>query len=408
MSNQRTRNRSSNNTPVDGHFSNLHEAKEKNYRTCIVHGHEVKVWGAQSGCRGLEQALVVALKGILARFEPDFPIALMADHHPAEMGVVGSVVASSTLVVPDCIGADVGCGVSASCLGLKPQLLERELLQTLFAQIVEAIPCGTKQQQSADLAAERAEFWQEIEKLSFVGRAQFRKLKYQLGTLGGGNHFIELARDEHDQHWLLVHTGSRYLGGLLQRVYHKRNLPLHSAESEKFFQAQEKVLTFARMSRRHIADKIVEVFEQNLKEPIDVTERIDVPHNFVTFDSQCGVPVAVHRKGACHAPSGTFAIVPGSMGTGSFLVQGRGNIDSYSSISHGAGRVLSRGEAFRTLSTKDLFRDMASIVWAEDDSLKDEAPRAYKNLTDVIRAQRDLLKVHRRLQPVLVVKGGRR
>jgi len=380
-------------------------APDAHYRICKILGAEVRVWGAAAS-RALNREVTVALRAVIKRVDPALPIALMADHHPAEHGVVGSVIPSDDRLVPDLIGSDCGCGVLARRLRTSGEDLGIEALRKLFDGVRRAVPVGTAQNKQVDSHIEELEIWNDLRKAPFVSPHELRRLRYQLGSLGGGNHFIELAEDSANQIWLLVHTGSRYLGGLLNNYFRGRDIPLGTDEAESFLRSQDSVLEFARQSRREIADRVVQCMETiGFGECIESQEEVDLAHNFIELDITDS-PIAIHRKGACSAREGEHGVIPGSMGVGSYLVEGRGSSASYRSSSHGAGRILSRGEAFRQLSSRDLFRDMKEVVWAESEKLKDEAPRAYKDLDQVMRGQRDLLKIRTALRPLLSIKGG--
>jgi tRNA-splicing ligase RtcB len=227
-----------------------------------------------------------------------------------------------------------------------------------------------------------------------------------LGSLGGGNHFIELASDESGKIWLLVHSGSRYLGGLLSERYREKALRLDSEEAECFMSDQRIVIDFAAASRREMARRVIEcVSEATGIEAAPEMPYIDLAHNYIELKHLEGELHAIHRKGACSAAEGDYGVIPGSMGSSTYITVGRGSEASYCSSSHGAGRALSRGEAFRRLSTPNLMRSMDGIVWSESARLKDEAPDAYKCIDAVMSAQSDLVRVRRRLTPLLSVKG---
>ncbi len=389
---------------IDGKFTN-NQSEGENFRTCSILGREVRVWGAE-GIRSLSHEVTAALRTVIKKVRPVLPVALMADYHPAELGVVGSVVVSGEYVVPDVIGSDCGCGVYAMRTAIRVEDIEKDQLQRLFTEILKCIPVGAAQNSEVLFHVQALPLWEQLLSLPFVSSHDVRKLRHQLGSLGGGNHFIELASDPEDCIWLLVHSGSRYLGGLLKEYYRGRIILLGTEEGSHFFREQQIVLDYARRSRQEMADRVMECLKKigdfNI---VKGNQEIDLAHNFIELKTSSEAPVAIHRKGACAADESVLGVIPGSMGTGSYIVEGRGNPASYNSSSHGSGRLFSRSEAFKRLSLRDFIKDMEGIVWSRSDRLKDEAPRAYKDLDAVIRAQRDLIRVVHRLEPILSIKG---
>jgi tRNA-splicing ligase RtcB len=364
-----------------------------------------RVWGAD-GTRCLSKEVVGALRSVIKRAPSQLPIALMADYHPAEVGVVGSVVASEEDVIPDLIGGDCGCGVFAVATGVPASSIDTQKRRKLYERILQTVPVGTAQNAEVLESVRSLPLWDRLVALPFVSGRDLRKLRYHLGTLGGGNHFVEIATDPDQQVWVLIHTGSRYLGGLLRQHYLGRSINVASDEIHSFILQQDAVLDYARASRREVGARVVTCLAEVAHRPIQADgEQIDVPHNFIEIRVQSSGSVALHRKGACPADVGQVGLICGSMLTGSYVVEGRGAASSYLSSSHGAGRLFSRGEAFRTLSKREVERDMEGIVWSGSERLKDEAPRAYKDLDTVMRSQRDLVRVRHHLKPVISVKG---
>lgn len=381
------------------------KSEEGNFRTCNILGAEIRVWGAD-GIRGLSPVVTAALRTIIKRVRPTLSVALMADYHPAKLGVVGSVIASGEHLVPDVIGSDCGCGVYAMCTGLSVEQLTASQRKDLYKEIRSCVPVGAAQNAKVQAHLQELPLWEQLQTTPFVSSHDVRKLCHQLGSLGGGNHFIEFALDTENTIWLLVHSGSRYLGGLLKEHYQGKAIELGGAEASQFFAAQSTVLEYARMSRKEMADRALKCLSRICNvDNVRGQQEIDLVHNFIELRSDSGPTLAVHRKGACSAEEGQPGVIPGSMGTGSYIVEGRGSPASYCSSSHGAGRILSRGDAFRCLSARELTKDMNGIVWSGSEKLKDEAPRAYKDLEAVIRAQRDLVRVRHRLMPILSIKG---
>ena len=371
-------------------------------RRCWVSGAEIRVWGAESA-RGIPRDIVNGVRWIVRRIGTGHPIALMADHHPAEPGVIGSVAVSSAALVPELIGGDCGCGVFAARLPVTVAELELAELQELYRHLERRIPVGTGQRRSEDYPLTVPDdLWDSLGESPALAPRDIRRLRLQLGTLGGGNHFVELAADDEGAIWLLIHSGSRYLGGLIRTHYNGRALPLGSQDADRFLALHHSALLFAALSRRAMAEEALAALH-DLHPATDwrLVDEIDLPHNFVELRDD----LAVHRKGACKADPGLRGIIPGSMGTYSYLVEGRGAPASYWSSSHGAGRRLSRGDAFRSISPARLRREMQRMVWSGSDRLRDESPSAYKDIDAVMRAQRELVAVTHRLRPLLSLKG---
>lgn len=375
---------------------------ERDFRVCRIQNQLVRVWGAEG--RRVSSEVIAALRPVTRVLRSELPYALMPDFHPAEYGVVGSVIPSEELIVPALIGSDAGCGVCAHRLG-RVVLPDPSRLQGLYEAIARRIPTGSNEHRTRPREASDLPLWARLASLPFAKKFELSKLERQFGTLGGGNHFIELGQDENDDLWLMVHTGSRFLGGLLARHYGKKTLEIGSDEAHAFMRDHEVVLDYAAESRRAIASAVLALFPSVLHQQPRFEESIDLVHNFVKFESQEGRSIAVHRKGACRAREGELGIIPGSMGTSSFIVRGRGVAESYASSSHGAGRVLARGQAFRTLRPSDLQRDMKGIIWSGSDKLRDESPRAYKDIRHVMKAQSELVGQVHTLRPLLSVKG---
>jgi len=388
----------------DGYFLN-NKQPEGNERICRISDVEIRVWGAQ-GIRALPQEITSVLRTIIKKAQQQLPIALMPDYHLARYGVVGTVIPNSRVVVPDLIGGDCGCGVYAACTELKIQRVGSEKWQGLYKKLISRIPVGTATNREVRETIKDLSLWEQIGALPFVASHDLRKLKHQLGSLGSGNHFIEISADETGTVWIVIHSGSKYLGGLLNAYYHQRVMPIDHPDVEQFFKHQHAILEFARISRLEMGNRVLEcLLETGINDNRNVIREIDLTHNFVEIKSPSNQQLAIHRKGACSAEKGQAGIIPGSMGTGTCIVEGRGSPVSYSSSSHGSGRKFSREDAFHALSTKEFLNDMKGIVWSGSQKLKDEAPRAYKNLDSVMKAQRDLVQVCHRLKPILSVKG---
>ncbi|NVB43235.1 RtcB family protein [Pseudenhygromyxa sp. WMMC2535] len=355
-------------------------------------------------------------------------IAVMPDVHLASEVCVGVAVATHARLYPAAVGSDIGCGMAAlafdkeaaAALARGPQLL---------AALGRAVPViRHPRRRCPPLPEDLAE---RPLSASTLERAKHEEGALQLGSLGRGNHFVELQRDDHGQLWAMVHTGSRGLGQRIRKWHEARANPAADADTQAHAQAGglpsldadspagraylsdlEFALAYADHNRERILAALTDILADTLgAQPLPQT-KVSCQHNFVRREHHViegeGRSLWVHRKGAISAGEGELGIIPGSMGSCSYLVEGRGEPDSLCSSSHGAGRALARGEAFRSISTKQLRRELRGVCFDERlaERLRDEAPGAYKDIGAVMRAQRELTRILERLQPLLVFKGG--
>lgn len=338
----------------------------------------------------------------------------MADAH-VSMGIaVGTVFATRREIVPGALGGDLGCGMSASRLSGPSCSPTRGDLERILAGWSARIPVGD------------AVFRRGVGTVAPpVGvDLSTRALDHQLpsllarhlGTLGGGNHFVELDRDHAGELWLLVHTGSRGLGAAVAKHHGAAarvttdalaSLRVDDAVGAAALADLLAAARFAAANRAEIASAATAVVREVLDVDVTVDDAVDVPHNHVAEETHGGEPLLVHRKGAVAVPAGVRVLVPGSMGTASYVVEGLGNPVSFGSCSHGAGRVLSRSHARAGITRAAFERSMSRVVYPRGDPrrLVEEAPAAYRDIRRVIAAQRDLIEPLVRLEPLLVLKG---
>lgn len=338
-------------------------------------------------------------------------VAVMPDVHLAGSACVGSVVATRTLLVPELLGSDLGCGVAALDLGASARGIERAQLERTLAALSRAIPTrmDPKARLPDSLAAPLS--------TARLTRVLEHDARVELGTLGRGNHFLELQADEEARLWLMVHTGSRALGPAIQahhaaaathRVAGLAALVADSEAGRGYLADHDRALAFARANRRVLAERAAEVVQETLGATPDWDTWRDCHHDVVRRESHEGEPLWVHRKGAVPADEGADVLVPGSMGTGSVHALGRGEPRALRSSAHGAGRAQSRAEARRRVDRTALAREMGDVIYDTRlaSRLVEEAPSAYKDLARVLRDQRELVRVTRRLRPLLVLKGA--
>ncbi len=347
----------------------------------------------------------------VARIEDVAIIAAMPDLHFANAVCVGAVVATRTMIFPDAVGGDIGCGMAALRFeNYQGELADPAVASKLFQLLKEHVPISKHSSRVAilpeDLLASKLSAPVLEAKKHSVGRVQF-------ASLGRGNHFVEFQRDEEGELWLMVHSGSRGIGQGI-REFHGggkgalRGIIAESDDGQAYLRDMNWALHYARESRRQMVQEVTQCVEECMGLRPCWPSYFDCQHNFVREEEYEDEPYWVHRKGAISARSGELGIIPGSMGSASYHVSGRGNTESLCSASHGAGRCKSRTEAFGSTSTERLVREMKG-VWFDRriaNRLRDEAPSAYKDISVVMRAQRELVRIVRKLQPILVYKGG--
>jgi tRNA-splicing ligase RtcB len=352
------------------------------------------------------------------RWAPDVQrVAVMPDVHLAEDVCVGVAVATTELLYPQAVGGDIGCGMLAVPLDAAAAALsEPRIAGRLLASLGNSIPARRRNRRqtipmSGDLShAELSD--SRLQRLwSTTGALEF-------ATIGSGNHFVELQADESDRLWLMVHSGSRGLGPAIRDHHLARSTLaggglkcLKSGEDSgiAYLSDARSARRYAQENRRQIALLVGEALRDVLGSgQLQWAETITSDHNHVERETHGALTLWVHRKGAMPAWPGQAGVLPGSMGTCSYHVVGRGCSDALCSSAHGAGRILSRTEARRKITPRELRRQMGSVWYdfRQSERLRDEAPGAYKDIRAVARAQRDLVKVVRVLRPVLSYKGS--
>jgi len=343
----------------------------------------------------------------------------MPDVHLGKGATVGSVIAMCGAISPAAVGVDIGCGMAAVDTNLTASDLPEDLGRIRSA-VEAAIPVGFSQHQDVSTKVDRLTLWGEFEGLSAKVKDRFGKARRQMGSLGGGNHFIELCLDTDDRVWIMLHSGSRNIGKELAEVHisvakrlpHNADLPDRDlavflastpemvAYRNDLMWAQE----YARLNRATMLSLYMDVVRGHLPQ-VAFGVPISCHHNYVAEEHHYGADVLVTRKGAIRAGEGDLGIIPGSMGTSSFIVRGLGNPESFQSASHGAGRRMSRSEAKRRFTVEDLVEQTAGIESRKDAGVLDELPAAYKDIDQVMANQADLVEVVTRLRQVMVVKG---
>ncbi|MGK5500126.1 RtcB family protein [Streptomyces sp. URMC 125] len=356
-------------------------------------------------------------------------LAVMPDVHYGKGATVGSVIAMRGAVCPAAVGVDIGCGMSAVRTSLTAGDLPGDL-SGLRSRIERAIPVGFGLHDDpvdpgrlhGVPASGWDDFWSRFGRLAEAVRSRRERAARQMGTLGGGNHFIEVCLDEDGAVWLMLHSGSRNIGkelaehhiGVARKLPHNQDLvdrdlavftadtPQMAAYRNDLFWAQE----YARRNRAIMMALLKDVIRREFGKARPTFEpEISCHHNYVAEERYDGVDLLVTRKGAIRAGRGEYGIIPGSMGTGSYIVRGLGNAASFNSASHGAGRRMSRNAAKKRFTARDLAEQTQGVECRKDSGVVDEIPAAYKPIEQVIDRQRDLVEVVAKLRQVVCVKG---
>ena len=349
-------------------------------------------------------------------------VALMPDAHLGKGSMVGSVIATKSAVIPATVGVDIGCGMMAVKTPFKSGILDGKLRE-LRLKIEQAIPVGFNSYGESVDESSHWEGWKDFNELHRGVQDRKAKAMKQLGTLGGGNHFIEVCLDTDNFVWLMLHSGSRNIGKELAErhistakgLWQLSELPspdlAYFIQGTPEFAAYWKDLkwaqTYAMKNREIMMTRLLKVFNKmlNHRQPFRPELAVNCHHNYVALEEHYGEKVFVTRKGAINAGEGVYGIIPGSMGAKSFIVQGRGLAESFSSCSHGAGRKLSRTAAKRNFTEKDLARQTEGVECRKDRGVLDEIPGAYKDIKEVMRNQSDLVKIVAEIKQVVCVKG---
>lgn len=357
-------------------------------------------------------------------------IAAMPDVHFGKGATVGSVIPCKGAIIPAAVGVDIGCGMNALRLSLNAQDLP-ESLRRVRSAIEAAVPVGfdihpTLQAHASTVRALSVglnRIWDRHPKLLKMQKNPNETWLRQLGTLGGGNHFIELCLDENANVWIMLHSGSRGIGNAIGQYFIRlaqqdmgrqlHTLPdkdlAYLTEGAEFFEeyvdAVHWAQDYAMANRREMMRLIVDSLKPELPE-FDVTEEaINCHHNYVSIEHHFGENVYITRKGAIRAGANDLGIIPGSMGTKSYIVRGKGNLESFDSCAHGAGRRMSRRKAKRQFNAQDIETQTAGVECRKDKGVLDEIPRAYKDIDSVMANQSDLVDVVHTLKQVVCVKG---
>ncbi len=385
----------------------------------------VKIWTNEVDGRSRQQLANIASMPFIHHH-----VAAMPDVHLGIGATVGSVIATHKAIIPAAVGVDIGCGMVAARLSLTANELDEKSLKKVFEQISRDVPVGRAQHADAKTLMDAVRPFEpglkvltdrHPELLKTFGK--FSKWMNQMGTLGGGNHFIEVCLDESNQVWVMLHSGSRGIGNAIADYFIKlarkdmerwmiqlpdRDLayfPEGSAYFADYVEAVHWAQDYAFANRQAMLELVLKGLEKHLPPFTVTTEAVNCHHNYVAKEHHFGADVWVTRKGAIRAREGDLGIVPGSMGARSFIVRGKGNPESFCSSAHGAGRRMSRTEATKTFTEADLERQTAGVICRKDKGIVDEIPSAYKDIDVVMENQKDLTEILHTLKQVVCVKG---
>ena len=357
-------------------------------------------------------------------------VAAMPDVHLGIGATVGSVIPTKQAIIPAAVGVDIGCGMIARRLSLGAEDLDERRLRKVFDQITRDVPVGFDSHDERSARTDAAKRFRKglakiMERHPNIGKRVSKRASWvnQLGTLGGGNHFIEVCLDEEKRVWVMLHSGSRGIGNAIGSYFIElarkdaerdqlrlpdRDLayfPEGAKHFDDYVEAVGWAQDYARANRAEMMELVVDAMHRHLP-PFEATdEAVNCHHNYVERERHFGEDVWLTRKGAIRAGEGELGIIPGSMGARSYIVRGRGNSESFHSCAHGAGRRMSRNAAQKAFSTVDLEKQTEGVICRKDKGVLDEIPGAYKNIDEVMANQSDLVEVAHTLKQVLCVKG---
>ena len=357
-------------------------------------------------------------------------VAAMPDVHLGIGATVGSVIPTRQAIIPAAVGVDIGCGMMAARLSLTGKEIDEKVLTKVFNQISRDVPVGFDQHDERDVRSDAVRPFSRrlkriLEKHPGVQKRVGKRSHWtrQLGTLGGGNHFIEVCLDESGGVWVMLHSGSRGIGNaigtyfieLAKKDCTRNGIQVPDADLAYFAEGAQHfddyveavgwAQDYARANREEMMDLVVEAMRRHLPSFEVMREAVNCHHNYVERERHYGEDVWLTRKGAIRAREGELGIIPGSMGARSYIVRGKGRAESFHSCAHGAGRRMSRNAAQKCFKVEDLVNQTQGVICRKDRGVIDEIPGAYKDIDEVMANQSDLVEVVHTLKQVLCVKG---
>lgn len=383
----------------------------------------IKIWAEQEDIvhfsNAIDQASNLANHPLCQKW-----VALMPDFHVGFGMPIGGVIATKGGVIPNAVGVDIGCGMIATQTNLKADALPKIILEQLRLNIHKRVPVGMSGQPTKQNHPWLVDKNVESFGLLFsevVGRSKVREeADRQIGTLGGGNHFIEIQKDEDDTVWIMIHSGSRGFGKKICDFYHAKAvnwcekyhaaiptkelafLPTGTDDYEEYMRSMNFAMVYAEENRKAMYKAVIEAFHDVGQFP-KVQQQFDTHHNFAAMENHYGENLLIHRKGAVKASG--LVTIPGSMGTASYICKGLEPKESFNSCSHGAGRVMGRRQANEAITHEQAVEAMKDVVFGVKQGDYDEMPMAYKDIDKVIEYQKDLVTPVYKLTPLTVAKG---
>jgi len=386
-----------------------------------------------SWCPGIEENAMEQIDNLAKLPFLHKHIAIMPDCHLGYGMPIGAVMATKDVIIPNAVGVDIGCGMCAVKTSLTE--IDTATLKKIMSEIRKVIPVGfNKHQEKQDdnLMPRKMQFVSCDDSDEFyysIVKEEYNNALKSLGTLGGGNHFIEIQKGDDGHIWIMIHSGSRNLGLKVANHYNKLSvelnakyysevpkewelafLPVDSEEGQLYIREMNYCVEFALANRKLMMSRILHAVEKYIPSLVlnETNKFINIAHNYATQENHFGKNVWVHRKGATQAKKGQIGIIPGSQGTSSYIVEGLGNPESFESCSHGAGRLLGRKQAEKTLDLEKeikILGDQNIIHGIRHKNDLDEATSCYKDIEDVMENQKDLVKRLVKLKPLCVIKG---
>lgn len=388
----------------------------------------IKLWLDDAEDGALEQARNLANLPFIFKH-----VALMPDCHQGYGMPIGGVIATKDVIIPNAVGVDIGCGMCAVKTSLTE--IDTETLKKIMGEIRKVVPVGFikhNEKQSVEVMPKQPyrngdnySSWLETQGYKTISR-EYNNALLSIGTLGGGNHFIEIQKGSDGHIWIMIHSGSRNLGKQVADHYNNvavelnekwksavpkewqlAFLPIDTEEGQAYIREMNYCVEFALANRALMTERIKTAFVNEVGN-VSFEPMINIAHNYASLENHYGEQVWVHRKGATLVRDGDIGIIPGSQGTKSYIVRGKGNPESFNSCSHGAGRKMGRKEAERTLNLEEEMKkldDMGVIHAIRGKADLDEAPGAYKSIDEVMANQTDLVDVVVELTPLAVIKG---
>lgn len=378
----------------------------------------IKLWLDDIELGALEQAKNLANLPFIFKH-----LAIMPDSHQGYGMPIGGVLATKGVIIPNAVGVDIGCGMCAVKTSLTEMTIEQ--LKLIMGAIREYVPVGFGHQQKPQDENLMPQGF-DIDSMKIV-KEQYKSALHQLGTLGGGNHFIEIQKGSDGFIWIMIHSGSRNIGLKVAHEYNEKAiklnslwfsevekskelafLPIETKEAHDYLNEMQYCVEFALCNRKLMMENIKGCFNGKLNIKVKFEPIINIAHNYAKYEHHYNTNVLIHRKGATSANVGEVGIIPGSMGTKSYIVEGLGNSESFNSCSHGAGRKMGRKQAQRELNLEneiELMNKQGIVHGMRTVNDLDEACGAYKDIDIVMENQKDLVKILVELKPLAVIKG---